>query len=414
MINFVRGLGHLDPVSFDAGYSAKAQQAALMMDANDDLDHDPPSSWDCWSQDGAEGAGSSNLCLGCSGPRAIETYMDDPGSSNTAAGHRRWIMRPETATMGSGSTSSANALWIFGADAPDAAVPQWVSWPTAGYFPSPLEPEGRWSLSASDPDVTFSGATVTVRDAAGDPLAVNVYEPVEGYGHNTLVWDVTGIEIPTDAGEAAYTVRVSNIKGSGTDASTFEYEVRLFSPPFSVETPPSISGETKVGETLTAGVGEWAPEPWDYAYRWFRSGVAIAGAVGPTYSLAPADLGETMTVEVTAEGPGYADTPSMSAASAIVERGDPLRATTRPVVYGVARVRATLTATTGDWTRAPDAYSYQWFRDQDPIAGAIGSTYSLTRKDKGRRISVRVVASKLGYGDGTATSTKTRRVRGRR
>ena len=48
-------------------------------------------------------AGKSNLFLGRSGAGAIAGYMDDPGSGNTAAGHRRWIIDPRQTTMGSGS-----------------------------------------------------------------------------------------------------------------------------------------------------------------------------------------------------------------------------------------------------------------------------------------------------------------------
>lgn len=410
-INFVRGLAQLDPVSFDPAYSAKAQQAALIMAANGDLNHQPPATWACWSQEGAEGAGSSNLCGGCSGANAIRVYMDDPGSSNTAVGHRRWIMRPQTATMGSGSTSDTNALWVFGADDADASVPGWVPWPTAGYFPSPLEPEGRWSLSASDPNVTFSGAAVTVHDAMGAALPVDVHGQTEGYGSNTLVWEVSGVEIPINSDAVSYTVRVSNIGGAG---STYEYEVKLFSPPFTNTTPPSISGDPKVGKRLAVSVGEWAPEPWSYAYRWFRSGLEIPGADRDHYRLTPTDMEETLTVEVTAMGPGYANTSYVSDPTAQVVRGDPLEASVRPSIYGTKRVGETLTVTAGDWSPAEETVAFEWFRDGVAIRGATESTHRLTRKDKGKRITATVTASKFGYADGSATSRATRRVKGRR
>ncbi|MDQ3981709.1 MAG: CAP domain-containing protein [Actinomycetota bacterium] len=306
-INFVRGLAGLDPVSFDPALSAKAQQAALIMHANDDLDHDPPASWRCWTQAGDEAAGSSNLALGIAGADAILGYMDDDGRFNTAVGHRRWIMRPETATMGSGSTSGANALWIFGADAEGAAVPEWVPWPTAGYFPSPLEPEGRWSLSASSEAVTFPNATVTVTGPGGTSLPVQTYPEEQGFAKNTLVWEVSGVTIPRGDDALTYTVTVSGITRSDSGPAVHSYDVHLFSPPLTVLTPPHLGGRPRVGATLRVDEGDWRPDPESYSYGWLRDGVEIAGASNDSYRLTRADRGKTISVRVTAARLGYAD-----------------------------------------------------------------------------------------------------------
>src|SRR5438094_6342665 len=71
-------------------------------------------------------------------------------------------------------------------------------------------------------------------------------------------------------------------------------------------TPPSISGTTSVGQTLTASQGTWSGKSLSYAYQWARcdsSGAScsgVGGATAPTYSLASADLGRTLRVIVTA------------------------------------------------------------------------------------------------------------------
>ena len=122
-VNFFREFVGLTNVSFNATYSAKAQQAALMMQANNQLSHNPPTSWTCYTADGAQAAGSSNIALGTNnGPNAVRLYMIDPGSGNTAAGHRRWVLDPTRLTMGSGTTGNANDLWVFGATQP---LPAW-------------------------------------------------------------------------------------------------------------------------------------------------------------------------------------------------------------------------------------------------------------------------------------------------
>lgn len=304
-INYVRGLSGLDPVSLDPALSAKAQQAALIMHANDDLEHYPPPSWRCWTEEGAEAAGSSNIALGLAGAEAIVAYMHDYGGGNTAVGHRRWILRPAASTMGSGSTSRANALWIFGEDATAAATPEWIPWPVAGYFPSPLEPEGRWSLSASNDEVTFANATVAVTGPEGEALTVRTYPEETGFGPNTLVWEVEGVTLPRDDEPDTYEVVVSGI--SGGPSPSYEYDVHLFSPPLTTEVPPAIIGRARVGWTLRAEPGRFTPEPDDLGYQWMRGGVEVAGATSASYRLTRRDRGKTISLVVTADRFGFAD-----------------------------------------------------------------------------------------------------------
>lgn len=312
-INVYRGLAGLDPVTLDASLSAKAQRAALMMEANNTLSHSPDSSWTCYTSTGKEAAGSSNLALGYSGAKAISGYMSDPGSGNTAAGHRRWILYPPTTEMGSGSTARANALWVFGGGwTMPAGTPAWVAWPNAGYFPAALEPDGRWSLSATDGTVSFESAKVTVKDAQGTSLTVTKQPVQNGYGNNTIVFQVAGITKPKGGAVARYTVTVSNIAKSGASAALKRtYTVAMFNPAsvptFTATTRPRITGSATVGSTLTAHKGAWSPTPTTYSYRWLRSGVAIAGATKATYTPVAADRGRTIKLQVTVRSAGRVD-----------------------------------------------------------------------------------------------------------
>jgi len=239
-INYVRSLAGLSPVSFDPALSAKAQQAALMMSANSSLSHDPPSTWKCYTSTGASAAGSSNLALGAGGGKAVGLYMSDPGTGNEVAGHRRWVLYPQASTFGTGSTSNANALYVFGktASAGAFANPDWVPWPTAGYFPEPLEPSGRWSLSADASwKFDFSHATVSVKDADGNAMKVKVEPAEQGYGNDTLVWEVSGLVKPAAGTESDYTVSVGGMK-NGSQTVSHSYTVQLFNPD-SLPTPPT-------------------------------------------------------------------------------------------------------------------------------------------------------------------------------
>ncbi|WP_308873424.1 CAP domain-containing protein [Thiothrix subterranea] len=119
-INYFRAMAGVPAnITLDSTYSAKAQQAALMMSANNTLSHEPPSSWNCYTADGRAAAESSNISLGHNGWDAVGGQMRDNGSNNTAVGHRRWLLLPQTQRMGagdvpaSGSFSPANAVWVF-------------------------------------------------------------------------------------------------------------------------------------------------------------------------------------------------------------------------------------------------------------------------------------------------------------
>jgi hypothetical protein len=232
-INFVRAMGGLAPVSFSKRLSANAQKAALIMSANArrrGLSHDPPPSWRCWTRAGHDAAGRSNLAWSI--PRitagsAITQYMDDAGPSNIVVGHRRWVMNPPTLTMGNGMTSTTNALTVFGAATSDSRPdPAWVSWPTAGWFPAPLEPDGRWSLSAGDDGADFSHARVHVETASGAGRRAHKYPVATGYGPPTIVFDVDNVSRP---GTYRVTVRGIRLPGRSTRVR-HTYTVRLFQP----------------------------------------------------------------------------------------------------------------------------------------------------------------------------------------
>ena len=64
-------------------------------------------------------------------------------------------------------------------------------------------------------------------------------------------------------------------------------------------TPPSISGSTLVGSTLTTTNGTWIgfPAP-TFTYQWLRNGVVIVGATIITYVTRVADVGQQITCRV--------------------------------------------------------------------------------------------------------------------
>lgn len=228
-INFVRSLAGLAPVSFSDDLNTRSQYTALMMSANRQLNHNPPPSWRCYTSTGAANAARSNLALwypGITSSGVVGMYMNEAGAANTAVGHRRWLLNPFSTTMGSGATFDSNAITVVGPSSSYQPNPRYVGWPTAGWFPTPLEPSGRWSLSAGNARTSFSRASVAVYrngvriSAQKDPVH-------NGYAQPTLVW-----EVPDSLATAgSFHVVVKGIRiGRKARKYSYAYDVSMFSP----------------------------------------------------------------------------------------------------------------------------------------------------------------------------------------
>jgi len=229
-INWARSQAGMPPVvGVNPTYSARAQRTALLMQARGALSHAPASSWACWSSDGAAGAAHSNLALGVTGARAVGTYLVDPGSTNTDAGHRRWLLYPRLGQIGIGNTAWANALYVVGSPARlPAGAPAYYGWPTSGYFPRAAEPRGLWSLSSSR-GFSFARATVRVVGPTGAAVGVTRYPVHTGYGDNTLVWRLASVPSQRSRVDQTYQVTVSGIRTATGRATSYSYAVTLIS-----------------------------------------------------------------------------------------------------------------------------------------------------------------------------------------
>ena len=238
-INYFRALAGVPAnVTFSADANRKAQAAALMISASGQVSHSPSTSWPCYSADASSGAGSSNLFLGEFSWNAITGYMRDPGGLNSAAGHRRWILYPQTQTMGSGDVpaagaySSANALVILDGhygDPRPATRYGFVAWPPPGYVPAPLV-FARWSFSY--PLADFSQARVSM-SSNGANVPVTLAPVTNGFGENTLVWVPYNLSDaaswPVQAINTSLSVTVSNVLVNGAVRS-FSYSLTVFNP----------------------------------------------------------------------------------------------------------------------------------------------------------------------------------------
>lgn len=77
---------------------------------------------------------------------------------------------------------------------------------------------------------------------------------------------------------------------------------------------PVVRGTAKAGSTLSCSDGRWTSSPTSYAYRWRRDGVALAGAVDPTYRVQTEDEGTTLRCTVSATNAAGTRGPAISQA----------------------------------------------------------------------------------------------------
>jgi len=144
-LNLYRWLAGLQPAWDRPNLNQPAQEAALMMHANNALSHGPPKTWKCYTDAGAKSAGSSNLALGTKTiPAAIDLFIADPGTPSL--GHRRWCLNPPLGKTGFGAFGKGGAMHAFGKG--NSYAPAYVTYPAPGPYPAALV-KGPWSFSSS-------------------------------------------------------------------------------------------------------------------------------------------------------------------------------------------------------------------------------------------------------------------------
>jgi hypothetical protein len=212
--------------------------------------------------------------------------------------------------------------------------------------------------------------------------------------------------------------------GAGSSASTAVTGL----PPSDIS-PPAISGSAKQGQTLTEAHGNWTSNPTVYRYQWEDcSGAgdgchAIAGASAHSYTLRSSDVGHTIRVRESAFNAWGESSPSASTATAAIAAVSPPPTippanTALPVITGKTRLKAKLSVTRGAWKgSSPMSYSDRWrscdgkLKEGKPqhckaIAGARGSSFTVSKKNVGHRLDVVLTAANAA-GKASATSKPT-------
>jgi hypothetical protein len=282
-INVFRRMAGVLPITLDATASAKAQSAALLCAANDQISHSPPTTWKFYSAVAADACAKS-LLASVGGSEGIYSLMFDAGGNNAAVGHRLDLLEPQLTSVGLGNAPSLTAANL-GYEAvyksgllstiPRYSVP-FIAWPY-GYTPSCVVP-GRWSLYVADDvlvgsldlssaqvEVTKDGQALPVRfwALAGGPAIVFTLDGTdEGWSQHVPV-STNGeslLGLPVQNGDWIYHVKVSGIKARTTGAlwsgtGTYEYDVAAFNANVGTVTPGQTSDLINISTRSLAGTG---------------------------------------------------------------------------------------------------------------------------------------------------------------
>lgn len=191
----------------------------------------------------------------------------------------------------------------------------------------------------------------------------------------------------------------------------------------SVINAPTIVGGPQEGRLLAALPGSWSGgKPVSFSYQWQRCDAAgracatIPAATSSSYTPTAADVGRALLLRVSAvtqAGTASASSaPTLAVASSGANGGGTApKPRLLPSIQGSIQVGQTLTVLVGTWTGSPTSFSYQWRRCPGrgactAIAGAGGTTYTITPGDIGAALSLTVTAVGPG-GSGSATSVLT-------
>lgn len=212
-VNMFRWLAGLPPVNHDGSQHRGMMECAWMMDQNNALSHSPPSSWNCYTADGAAAAGRSNLALGVgTSGQAIDLYMSD--WNTPSLGHRRWILSPSLDSVEVGFAGRGQCLGVFHfGGSTDRA---WSAYPNQG--PAPIETaQDVWSFQAYT--MSISEATTVTVERDGATLPVNAYLIGGGFGPPaTMAFQPQGWA----PSPGTYRITIGN-----TSAGDISYEVQL-------------------------------------------------------------------------------------------------------------------------------------------------------------------------------------------
>ena len=229
-------------------------------------------------------------------------------------------------------------------------------------------------------------------NVAGSPTATSGCAEVPIPGATGTTYRVT------DGGrrECAVTARDRHCERIDPAVTTSNTVTAIAAAAPTATTSTTIAGSGKVGTVLTSTLPTWNPSAGVASSRqWLRNGTPVSGAVDPTFTVRPGDVGATITLRVTGSLTGHTDGSSTSN-GVVGATGDAPTASTAPTLSGSGKVGTSLQATPPVWNVSGVSNAVQWLRDGQPITDAAGTTYDVVAGDVSRSLTVRYTGTSSG------------------
>lgn len=158
---------------------------------------------------------------------------------------------------------------------------------------------------------------------------------------------------------------------------------------------PSISGEFVTGGTVTVNAGTWI-DGAEVAIVWSRNGEEFATTTADenTYVLTAEDYNTRLSVDIVVTAEGYKNA-TFKMKSRSIKIGT-LTEVPSPTISGDNAVDGVLEVDPGEYPDGTE-FKFVWKRDGRVIHGAYDSSYTVTVRDIGKTISVKVIATIPGY-----------------
>ena len=242
-LNYIRSIHGLPQVVYDTEGDEITAECSLIIAANNiegsplQLSHEPPKSWDCWSQQAYDGCHSSNIHVGWAqntdlssvdSAEIVDGFMVDKDVDSV--GHRRWFLDPWLGhiSFGRADYTDGNGIFVLGSavkvihdDRPDVSDLEidFIAYPFESY-PKKLYPGSFTRMSftvlkdkinkfGNASSMNLASATIAIIDSTNNKtIAVSGLQyDTDGIGvPNNISWLAEGIEY-----NKKYNVTVSNI-----------------------------------------------------------------------------------------------------------------------------------------------------------------------------------------------------------
>ena len=319
------------------------------------------------------------------------------------------------------------------------AKPSWQSdTGCTGRSYSDVSADGDPSTGLTVFDSGNGGWLVVGGTSLATPL-VAAFEAVAGVGGTTPQWPYSDAALLNDpasganggcAGSIAYICTAGPGYDGPTGAGSISGDIVPGAPGIGGPSIGPGEGNTYAqsvaagSTTLVAGI---YPNGLATSYYWQYGPTGAYGSQTPPAALTASATPQSVTSQITglAAGTTYhyrlvavnSDGTSYGYDYTLTTAAGAPQTAAAPTLSGSANEGATLSASSGTWSQ-PGTYAYQWQRSGDggtawsSIAGATGTSYTLTASDVGLELRVLVSASNA-YGTGVAASSATAPAAGR-